>query len=651
MKRIDSLDSLRSIAFILVFMSHTGISAFSNIGHLACSLFLILSGFVLMYSQYEKLYFEPSLRNNYIYAKSKIKKIYPLYFVTLLLMLPFCFIGEARDTVLIAIIKLVSNIFCVQEYFPLLDRSLNLPTWYLCTLILSYFIFPWVLKKVKKSYSLQKAKLNIIILYLLQILICFIGYYLQLLFKNNNPIIDSDIFRWFVYYFPLSRIIDIFIGYNLGYIFINKKNNNNQTKSELLAVVLLLLSICFISITKNKKEVFWFVYYIRYSVIFTPFTGLLVYSFAHNNGKISSLLTNRFTLYLANITSFAFLIHIVVFTYMNGIITILLRTIGINIDYTYICIMKLTIGFILTIIISILWNYLIKKRYNEKNMNNNNDYIEISDLKETQLVLKFILFQFHKICVDNSIKYSVFGGTFLGAIRHKGFIPWDDDVDVCVSKEDYNRLIDVFNNNELFVLKTIKDKNYGYPYYKLCLKNTNIYFENCLSKYNDLGIYIDIFPIYNYPVNDYFLFRFLFINNILRSLSMTKIRKPTSIRSLILYPLYLLLLLPLRAIGPKAFVKIEVNLLNKEKTSNNSLLFGAGWRQKGKIEFNLLKEYILYDFEDIKVMGFKNYEKLLTNLYGDYMQLPSEDKRISEHNYKLFIDKSLLSVIQDISYN
>lgn len=365
MNKIESIDAVKSLAFICVFLSHTGINTFSNIGHFGCSLFLVISGFVLMYSQYNKLSFKPSFINNIRFALNKINKIYFVYLLSIILMFPFCFVGKQTDSLLISLVKLIMNVFMIQEYIPIANRSLNLPTWYLCTLMLSYFVFPWVLKRAKDAYSVFKAKRNIVVLYVIQVCICLLANNIDTTVVNYT-LIDKDLFSWFVYYFPITRLIDVCIGYNLGYIFLNNKINKDCSLYELITILLSIIIVCIIGFASTRKESFELIGILRYSAIFTPITILIVYVFAHNNGKLSSLLTNKITMFLAKISPYAFITHMVVFTYINAFIVLFIAPRGIYLSTNTICYIKLIFGFIITIVCSQLLLFINNKIINKQ---------------------------------------------------------------------------------------------------------------------------------------------------------------------------------------------------------------------------------------------------------------------------------------------
>ena len=122
-------------------------------------------------------------------------------------------------------------------------------------------------------------------------------------------------------------------------------------------------------------------------------------------------------------------------------------------------------------------------------------------LKEIQKIELDILIEFTKFCNENNLRYYLAGGTLLGAIRHKGFIPWDDDIDVCMPRPDYEKFIKMFRSpNEWIEIKSNRLNNLAVPFTKLVDKRTTV-----ISKYNtsnvDTNIWIDIFPVDGLPEN------------------------------------------------------------------------------------------------------------------------------------------------------
>ena len=120
--------------------------------------------------------------------------------------------------------------------------------------------------------------------------------------------------------------------------------------------------------------------------------------------------------------------------------------------------------------------------------------IEPNELKSIELE---ILKEIDKICQAQNFRYSLSGGTLLGAIRHGGFIPWDDDIDILMPRPDYDRFIQYCKENETaFNLLSIEtDERYGYLFAKAMAKNTIIVEESANPNNIEMGIYVDIFPI------------------------------------------------------------------------------------------------------------------------------------------------------------
>ena len=129
------------------------------------------------------------------------------------------------------------------------------------------------------------------------------------------------------------------------------------------------------------------------------------------------------------------------------------------------------------------------------------------DFRKLQLTQLEIMDEIHRICCENNISYYMIGGTALGAVRHQGFIPWDLDIDIAMKRADYDqfKLVCETELNERFVYRDYTNThNYDHPHALVCIKNTLL--VNKFDKFNpaleNLGIYLDIFPLDNAPADD-----------------------------------------------------------------------------------------------------------------------------------------------------
>lgn len=126
---------------------------------------------------------------------------------------------------------------------------------------------------------------------------------------------------------------------------------------------------------------------------------------------------------------------------------------------------------------------------------------EFKKLQQTQLE---IMDEIHRICTENGIVYYMIGGTALGAVRHGGFIPWDLDIDIAMKRADYDlfKKICTTQLNERFMYRDYTNtSNYDHPHALVCIKNTVLIskFDVFNPEQENLGIYLDIFPLDNAP--------------------------------------------------------------------------------------------------------------------------------------------------------
>lgn len=276
-------------------------------------------------------------------------------------------------------------------------------------------------------------------------------------------------------------------------------------------------------------------------------------------------------------------------------------------------------------------------------------YIEITELHDLQKLLLITLEKFHVLCEENHLRYNLFGGTMLGAVRHQGMIPWDDDIDVTMPRPDYERLIQIIrsNPNEEYTIYNFPDRDYAYPFAKFALKGTVI-FENTKRRYSRLGLYVDVFPVDGYPNDkENIYFKKLAKYKRFRCKAVYKSHMDDGLIGKILYLGKVIVSSFCELRGVNYYLNNEIMLAKKFDFDKSDVILcqGAGWNQKGKLRKDVYLNRKLYEFNGLKVWGLRDYDEHLTQLYGDYMKLPLEEKRVSNHDYKLYVNCKIYETI------
>lgn len=263
---------------------------------------------------------------------------------------------------------------------------------------------------------------------------------------------------------------------------------------------------------------------------------------------------------------------------------------------------------------------------------------EITDIKELQLIELDILKYFDWICRKNNLTYFLAGGTLLGAIRHKGFIPWDDDVDVIMPRQDFERLIELFkkDNSNYTLLYPGCSSDYYYTFGKL-IDNRTVLDEYTYSDIEGMGVYIDIFILDGLPDKEILLKKhFDKLTKLRRKINRFSTRKPDIKNGLIrfLWNYYHYAIWRFGDIN--ALQEKLIKLSRKFDYYESKFVFVCGGAYGTKDIFTQIMYGCGMDctFEDVIVRIPSDYELNLKQLYGDFMKLPPEEKRISHHSFR-----------------
>ena len=257
-------------------------------------------------------------------------------------------------------------------------------------------------------------------------------------------------------------------------------------------------------------------------------------------------------------------------------------------------------------------------------------------LRKVQLAEVMILDEIKRICDKHEIRYYLIGGTLLGSIRHKGFIPWDDDLDICMPRDDYNRFADVCKTElgEAFVLQSIDtDPKCNLFITKIRLKNTRLVDRVIADLDIEQGIYVDIFPLdLCNGINNNLKFRAKLFGVLakLKTVKLGVARKTGCLKNIMIgIARIVTFLIPLKCLNGAVQC-----VLTKEKTGNMYINFCS---QYGYRRQTMPKEWygegtsIVFENQMYRVPIM--YDKVLTSIYGDYMKLPPVEKQKTVHDF------------------
>ena len=248
------------------------------------------------------------------------------------------------------------------------------------------------------------------------------------------------------------------------------------------------------------------------------------------------------------------------------------------------------------------------------------------ELTKLQDILKYIMKEIHDICVENNIDYYLAWGTLLGAIRHNDIIPWDDDLDIMMTRENYEKFCAIWDQSHpqnLFLQNIKTDKDVYYLYGKVRLNGT-VFEEPDIKKLKmHKGIFLDIFVLDNLPKNERkqvaYARRNKLVNKLYSGNVLFKSRKNIKRMIAFLFPKKLLL-------------RVSQKMILKEKS--NKVFDSCCWSDYSKCIYDIswYADKKLAKFGKYEFYVPSGYDEILKVNFGNYMELPPKEKQVPSHN-------------------
>lgn len=262
---------------------------------------------------------------------------------------------------------------------------------------------------------------------------------------------------------------------------------------------------------------------------------------------------------------------------------------------------------------------------------------EITVKKQKELLVDLLVY-IDNICKKNNINYSLIGGSLIGSIRHKGIIPWDDDIDIILLDDEYEKLINILKqeNGRYKLLDHRYNSSYYYPFAKIIDTKTTIK-EDGYKEIEEYGVYLDIFKYFkvsNSKVLRKIQYKLLmFQKNVLRFYYCNKHNnKNAFIKNLAVKIL--------NKIGHKPILFIYNKICDIHKNDKKSKYISPNWptfgEEKSVQKLSDFQKFINTDFEGHKIMITKNYDRILKTTFGNYMKFPPKNEQVSLHHFKAY---------------
>lgn len=276
--------------------------------------------------------------------------------------------------------------------------------------------------------------------------------------------------------------------------------------------------------------------------------------------------------------------------------------------------------------------------------------IDLNELKSIELeILKDVA----AFCEKHNLRYFLCGGTLLGAIRHEGFIPWDDDIDIMMPRDDYDKFVELYNinkNKEYYEAYSLRNnKEYWRTHCQVFDKRTILEAVDALEeKYKDNSIFIDVFPIDGMPNSKFMQNIYWAGYKVLHSIHCGNILayKPSNhfgknpIKNLVRTWIKYIFISLFRRFPTKKIIKMCDNYARQYRYQDCEYValvaeygdFGT----RGIVPKSIYNNTSIVRFEGLDFKGPGDWDKYLSCVFGDYMQLPPESERVCKHWFKAY---------------
>lgn len=266
-------------------------------------------------------------------------------------------------------------------------------------------------------------------------------------------------------------------------------------------------------------------------------------------------------------------------------------------------------------------------------------------IEESQAVSLEILKIISDICEKQNLRYFLIYGTLIGAVRHSGFIPWDDDVDIMMPRPDYDRFLKYMEKHieQFQYLKIFNhDTDPQYPYMITRISDGRYRIEMENEEDYGMGVFVDIYPFDGLGDTKEEALHFGLKGDRLSSLCYQATRKRCAVetttsffRKLIKFPVFVFA----KLCGKERFQNRLEKLARVKEYDQSGYVGCIVWLSGGEKDIfkrKLFDDYIMLPFGKYQFRAPKSYDAILRHIYGDYMQLPPEEDRVGHHNYKVY---------------